>query len=193
MPIWMLVLGILFIFWIGVYLSVYYIKAWTLGAPFSKKTSLKIVFLYYLPLSWLLSSFLFGVILFFIGKLKSIDVLLLIVGPVIITLCFIGYLWFSNHSYKAHEKELQKKLKSYSKASKIWLQEFSFINKENIDLQIYISKENPVGRLIIYGLTPNQQSIVKGKKDSLPPGITLLFAKKKWVQNRNLTFETNHQ
>lgn len=192
MPSWMLIHGILLVLWSCVYFSVYYAKSWTLSAPFNRTTSMKIVFILLLPLSWLISSVFLGITLFLLGQLKSTDIIFLVIIPLVLLLIYGFYLWLSNQSYTKQDEILRKKLVTFKENCQEWTKQFSFINEDNIDLEIFISKDKPVGRMIIYDLDSLEESILKKQLDKIPSGLTIMFSKKKWIPNKlksNILFE----
>jgi hypothetical protein len=192
MPNWMLIHGILLVIWGFVFLFIYNVKSWTLSAPFNRITSLKIVFYYLLPLSWLVSSIFLGIVLYYSGRLKSTDILFLILLPFVVLMIYGFYQWFSNQSYIKHKKQIQISLSDFKDSCKEWTKQFSFIKDENIDLEIYISKGKPVGRMIIFGLDSEEETTLKKQQENIPPGLTIMVSKKKWIPsslNNNFLFD----
>jgi hypothetical protein len=181
MPNWMLIHGILLVIWGCVFLFVYYVKSWTLSAPFNRITSMKIVFYYLLPLSWLASSIFLGIILYYSGRLKNTDILFLILLPFVVLMIYGFYQWFSNQSYNKHKEQIHKSLGDFKDSCNEWTKQFSFIKDENIDLEIYISKGKPVGRMIVFGLDSENETILKKQQENVPPGLTIMVSKKKWI------------
>jgi hypothetical protein len=178
MPMWLLVHGILIVFWGSIWFSVYYLRLWTLSTPFTKETSLKIVIFHFLPLSWLSSSFIVGTILYNITRLEKVDIILLLFFPFCSVIFYFINFWFNNSTHQQREEYIQKSIKSFKENCQNWVNQFPFISEENYDLQVFISKDKPVGRMIVYELTNIEESALKEHKEELPSGVTLLFSKK---------------
>lgn len=178
MPMWILVHGILLVIWSSIWLSVYYFRLWTLSAPFNKVTSLRIIFLHLIPLSWLLSSFFVGLLLFIIDTLEQADIVLSVFVPLGILLIYYIYFWFNNSTKQQREEYIQNNIKNFKDNCQNWIKQFPFINEDKYDLQVFISKDKPVGRMIVYELTHKEENELREQKAELPSGVTLLFLKK---------------
>lgn len=192
MPNWMLIHGTLLVIWVIVYIFVYYMRVWSISVPFSRKTSMKVIFICLLPLSWLVSSVTLGITLYFFGSLISSDIVFLVILPIVFLLIYGFYFWLSNLSYIKHQKQIHKSLEYFRNSCKEWTNQYSFINDSNFDLEIYISKGKPVGRIIIFGLNLEEETILKNQQEKAPLGLSIMFAKKKWILNRwenNISFE----
>ncbi|AIF68205.1 hypothetical protein GZ22_17255 [Terribacillus saccharophilus] len=178
MPNWMLIHGILLVILGCLYFFVYYNKSWTLSAPFNKKTSMKILFLYLLPLCWLLSSVLLGITFYYFGLLKSVDVIFLVILPILTIIISGVYYWLSNKSYIKQQEQTYKDIDNFKKVSMKWIKQFSFVNDNNIDLEVYISKGTPKGRMIIYDLTTSEENLILKQHENIPLGLTIMTSKK---------------
>lgn len=192
MPIWILIHGILLVIWLSVYLTSYYTKLWTLSTPFSKTTSMKIVFIYFLPFSWLISSIIVGMLFYLFNILENIDFVFLVILPFTVLLFFISYLIVSNKLYIKHRKKSYENLEDFRRRCDEWVAQYPFLNLNNIDLEIYTSKGKPVGRMIISGLDSEKETVLKTSRHNAPVGLTIKFSKKKWIlkkMNNNLLLD----
>lgn len=178
MPVWLLVHGILIVIWGSFWISVYYLRLWVISFPFNKMTSLKIAMFLFLPLTWLCSSLSIGLVLFSFNVISYVDKIALIIIPLILILLILIFFWFSNSSHQQREAYLQKSVKNFKDNCQNWIKQFPFINEDKYDLQVFLSKDRPVGRMIIYELNYKEEVELKEHKEELPNGVTLLFLKK---------------
>ncbi|MDW7614891.1 hypothetical protein SC499_09140 [Peribacillus simplex] len=178
MPTWFWIHGILLVIWIVIWGAIYYLQLWRLSFPFEKMTSFKIVLSLFLPFSWLSSSFLIGIIYSLIGDFVFLDKVLVIFIPLIILIVMFIYYFINSSIYHKNENQIQTSIKNLKENCQKWILQFPFISEEQYDLQIFISKDRPVGRMIIYELTCNEERVLKEQTGDLPKEVTLLFVKK---------------
>ncbi|MBA4533887.1 MULTISPECIES: hypothetical protein [Brevibacillus] len=139
----------------------------------------KIEFGVVVPVAWALASLLYG--LFYITAMMSESVtalVCLIVLPVLFLLSTALYLWIKEKKRRIQlQNELALKSGTKEKCLK-WIKQFSFVDESNSDLQIYISKGRPTGRLTIQSLTTEQIYEIESRSNELPMGVKLLLIPK---------------
>lgn len=178
MPTWLWIHGIIIIIWVIFWGAIYYFKFWTLSFPFKKMTSIKIIFSLYLPLSWLLSSLLIGVIIVIVRQQSVLDNIFLILFPLIALVLMSFYYGISYFLFRKSENQLQTNIRNFRDTCQKWILQFPFIDESKYDLQVFVSKDRPVGRMVIYELTFCEEKALKAETDKLPIGLTLLFSRK---------------
>lgn len=178
MPFWILIHGILFTTWALFWLVLYNRNLWTLSTLFSKEISFKIVVFHLFPLTWLSSSIILGIIKFITRPEYSTDFYMLIVVPLIIILVIIFDHLAANIKTKQNDNKLKDNMQRFKEHCQNWILQFPFINENQYELEVFISKERPVGRMIVYELTETEASLLKKHEEELPCGLKLLFFNK---------------
>ncbi|RJX40851.1 hypothetical protein D3P09_02175 [Paenibacillus pinisoli] len=176
MPIWLIIqIGLLVLS--SLLAFVFYIsKGWRIGLPFNKDQAMKLIFIRIVPILWLSSSFVIGIIYLLINTQifsDSLQVLSMIVFPLItLTIIFIGIRKRDkqNESEKQYERNALKKI---SEKCEQWINQFSFISSENVELKVYISKGNPIGKISVFNVNEQQKNEINQFKDSLPHNVYL--------------------
>jgi hypothetical protein len=178
MPTWFGIHGILLVIWIIIWGSLYYLKLWRLSFPFKKMTSIKIILSLFLPISWFSSSILIGIFLTLVKQLTFLDRVFLLFIPLIFLFVMIIHYSISSYQYNKSENQLQSNLINFKENCQKWITQFPFISEDKYDLQVFISKDILVGRMIIYELSCSEEKVLKEKTNELPKEVTLLFSRK---------------
>ncbi|ODB61656.1 hypothetical protein [Paenibacillus polymyxa] len=188
MPIWLVLqLGLLAI-WIVLAFLYYYSKGWRVGLPFQKDQVFKLLFSKIVPIVWMGSSLILGVIYILFNTQQMSDTLQIVfmVMVPIASLFFIFYrAWLHDKKAEEVKKTENKIIKEQSEKTIKWVHQFDFVKEDKIELMVYISRDKPVGKLTVYDLTGDQQEILNQNKQNLPTDVYLeMTLKKSNLDNR---------
>lgn len=178
MPTWLWIHGIILVIYIIFWGLLYYLKLWRLSFPFNKMTSIKVILSLFLPFSWLLSSLVIGLFLLLSKQLSKLDKMLLIYFPLVSLLALFVNYYINSLKYNNSEKQIQKNINLLRDTCHNWVLQFPFLDENKYDLQVFISKNKPVGRMVLYELTCSEEKIINQHKDKLPQEVTLLISRK---------------
>lgn len=56
---------------------------------------------------------------------------------------------------------------------KQWLRNFDFLEDKQVEIQVYLRKNSPVGRLVIQNVSTVQKQRIENMMENLPEGIKL--------------------
>ncbi|MBT2696534.1 hypothetical protein J7E79_03715 [Bacillus sp. ISL-40] len=175
MPTWTIVLGTLLIFWTVFWIYIYNNRIWLISFPFSSSNAHKVLFTLLIPVSWFVSTLFMGIILFFASDLSAIDISALLIFPFIMLVVIIMGNIIPNRNRLKEQKELQRLTFEVRSKCLNWTKQFYFLSDKNVDLQVFVSKGNPVGKIIIHGVSHEEASILKQNKNKLPETVSILI------------------
>lgn len=176
MPLWVSIQLGLLLFWILVSFLFYYFSLWKVSFPISRKKSLQIIFLNFLPFAWLASSFFLGLIylsLNLISQSNLFPVLFLLVIPGIVILVISSRIMMRNKILQNHEIFSKKLIEHKRKEIEEWSRQFNFLSEDNIEIKLYMSRGRPVGRIKVNRVNKTEITKLKSKKENLPEGVYL--------------------
>ncbi|MEK3744693.1 hypothetical protein NST23_18595 [Brevibacillus sp. FSL K6-0770] len=133
------------------------------------------------PIIWLASSLVYGIYYFLSMYTKETFIaplICLIIIPAT-TLILLGITVFHRERKRRLTYEQQLELIGKVKHScEIWSSQFDFILEENMNLEVYISKGKPTGRMTVKNLDEEQILILDKHREELPEGIFLWLVPK---------------
>jgi hypothetical protein len=176
MPLWFLIQLGLLLFWFLVSFFMYYFSLWNTSFPFSRTKSFRMVFLNFFPFIWLASSFIVG--LLYIGlnitiRSDLIPVLSLLIIPGILIIVLASRLMIRNKILQNHEIFSEKLIEQKRKEIEEWKNNFNFLNEDNIEIKLYMSRGRPVGRVKVGPVNKAEYNKLKNNNSNLPEGIYL--------------------
>lgn len=176
MPVWVSIQLGLLLFWILVSFFLFYFSLWKTSFPISRTKSLQIIFANFLPFAWIASSFVFGLIYISLNLIPQSDlypVLFLLIIPGILILVISSRILIRNKILQNHDIFSMKLIEQKKKEIEEWSKQFNFLNEENIEIKLYLSRGRPVGRIKVNQVNKTEITKLKSKKESLPEGIYL--------------------
>ncbi|OOE14062.1 hypothetical protein [Fictibacillus arsenicus] len=179
MPTWLALSGALLIFWTVFWFIIYKFQLWTISFPLSKSTVLKAMVTIIIPVSWLTTTLIFGVFLAILKEETFFELFTLVFFPLILLILILLVLYLENIKYHKIRKNEQNELNEIKNNIILWLNQFSFLTQKNYDLQIFISKNKPVGKIIIHDVSNEEASRLKESKNQLPSTVSLLIFERK--------------
>ncbi|MEF3355818.1 hypothetical protein PV403_22050 [Paenibacillus sp. GYB006] len=175
-PNWILIQIGLLILWIILPLVYYFTNGWRTGFPFKKEQVLKLLFFRVVPIGWMSCTLISGIIYFFITTKNIIDLLpivFMIVLPLIVLTSILYRTWRQDKQTDEIKRVELLQIKEKRDGCLNWIHQFTFIDDESMELKIYMSRGTPVGKLTVYNVTQDQESILLSNKGQLPLDVHL--------------------
>ncbi|WP_339316852.1 hypothetical protein [Paenibacillus sp. FSL R10-2734] len=148
----------------------YRAKTWKASTIFNKAEAISITFQLALVV-WAFLSLVTGIFYFFLTTKSELSgfILSVILIPLIILFYFgIKVLVNSNNTKKSIYE-----INTKSNEVILWSKSFPFLSKDQIDLNVYLSKGKAVGRVTVHGVNEHEANLIKMKKSGLPADIFL--------------------
>ena len=177
---WLLIYVISFGFWYVAILISYQTTLWKVGFPLGKIEFFKYLVGHLVPAISMLTILIYGLIKTIYGSwnLFSVNTYLLVLAPLIYLTGYLLINLVKKTNYKKAQYFKGVALELKKKECNTWLKNFAFLNRDQVDLRVFLSKKGPVGRLTIKNVTKEQKDIIEEYRKSMPESVKL------WVTNR---------
>ncbi|MEF7556202.1 hypothetical protein [Bacillus thuringiensis] len=165
---------VLFLFWSVVALS----RAWGIGFLVNKKDIFKLMYGFFYPVSYFIVLIVIEGIIILKRGWSSFGYMQLLLPSILFIIIFVELCL-----YKKQKKDSEKKAQDISTKKEEclnWFRKFSFANDEQIQIQLYETKQRIVGKVIVKNVTDNEEKELRAYEELLPQDISLLILKKKF-------------
>ncbi|WP_242284880.1 hypothetical protein LS996_22970 [Bacillus cereus] len=177
MPKWLIIQLAIGLLWFIIWSIIGVFRSQKVGFLFDKKDIFKLVYYIALPISYFLTIVFVEVIFLFKFGLDSFGVNHTIIPFTLIAILFLVYRYYQMQ--KKDEKKTEQAIYYKRQECLEWFRNFSFVDENKVQIQIYDTKNSIVGKAIISNVTDEEAMELKASKDSFPENISLLILKKK--------------